>query len=258
MQKLIKNKGWGSTIRNIPRYVTKAVHEFYANLSDNIVVPSESQFEKVYVRGNVYEFSRRAICDYLNILVPENSNFEKDYAIDDIATELLGYKCVWPKTNVLRIAELTLKYNGLHKIALGNCLPTKHVTTLSRDFAMLLFDIGTGAPVHLGQIFFDLIISHRCGQNMNQNLPFPSLIFGLLESQKPFQEPTEFLSTLVQPYMFRFKEKATMIEGEQDSTVATEKPSVATEDQPGAGSSSYDVVQSFFKAKLREIKKMQV
>ena len=87
--------------------------------------------------------------------------FEKDYALDDVATELLGYKCVWPKVNVLKFIDVTLKYNGLHKIALSNWLPTKHVTTVSRDFATLLFDIGTGASVQLGQIFFDLIVSHR-------------------------------------------------------------------------------------------------
>ena len=107
---------------------------------------------------------------------------------------MLGYKYVWPKSNVLKVADLTLKYNGLHKIALSNWLPTKHVTTIYRHLAIMLYDIGIGAPVHLGQLFFDLIVSHRCGQNKNQKLLFPSLIFGLLDSQKPLQEPNEYLS----------------------------------------------------------------
>ena len=42
MQKLIKDRGWESTISNIPRFVTKVVHEFYANLSDNIVVQGQA------------------------------------------------------------------------------------------------------------------------------------------------------------------------------------------------------------------------
>ena len=109
------------------------------------------------MRGHVYKFSPIAICEYLNIPIPENFNFEKDYALDDVATKLLGYKCVWPKKYFLRVADLTLKYNDLHKIAPSNWLPTKYVTILSRDFATLLYDIGTGAPMHLGQIFFDLI-----------------------------------------------------------------------------------------------------
>ena len=70
--------------------------------------------------------------------------------LDDVASDLLGYKTIWPRTNVLRMADLTLKYNYLHKITLSNWYPTKHVTTLSRDIATLLFDIGTNAHVHLG------------------------------------------------------------------------------------------------------------
>ena len=50
--------------------------------------------------------------------------------------------------------------------------------------------------------------------NMNKKLPFPALIFGLLESQKPLQEPSEFLSAFVQPYVFRLKEKGVVSEGE--------------------------------------------
>ena len=168
----------------------------------------------MFVKGHIYEFSPRVICEYLNIPIPENFVFEKDYVLDDVATELLGYKCVWPKINVFRVADLTLKYNGLHKIDLTNWFPTKYVTTLSHDFFTLLYDIGTSAPVHLGQIFFDLIVSHRCGNNMRHKLPFPALIFGLLEGQIPLQEPNQFLSGLVQPYVFKLKEKGAVTERE--------------------------------------------
>ena len=173
------------TISNVPRFVTKVVHEFYTNLSDNIIIEGEDQFEKVFVRGYVYEFSPRVICEYHNISIPENFNFEKYYVLDDVAIKLLGYKTVWSNTNVLRVVDLTLKYNGLHKIALSNWYPTKHVTTLSREFSTLMFDIGTNAPVHLGQILFDLIVSHRCMNNMSHKLPFLALIFGLLDKASP-------------------------------------------------------------------------
>ena len=74
----------------------------------------------------------------MRIPILDDAKFEKDYAFDDVATELLGFKCVWPKSNVLKVSDLTLKYNGLHKIALSNWLYTKHVTTISRDFATVL------------------------------------------------------------------------------------------------------------------------
>ena len=112
----------GSTISNIPRFITKVVHEFHANLSDNILVKGEEQFEKVFVRGHVYEFSPRVISEYLNISIPEDFVFEKDYVLDDVAFELLGYKTRWLRTTILRVANLTLKYNGLYKITLSNWL----------------------------------------------------------------------------------------------------------------------------------------
>ena len=106
MQKLIKDRAQESTISNIPKFVTKVVQEFYANLSNNIVVEGEPQFEKVFVRGHVYEFSPRVICEYLNLSFLENFSFEKEYVLDDVAIELLGYKYVWSKTNVLRVVDL--------------------------------------------------------------------------------------------------------------------------------------------------------
>ena len=52
------------------------------------------------------------------------------------------------------------------------------------------------------------------------------------------------------------KEKGVATEGEQDSTIAIENPSVAVEDQPSVRSST--VVQSIFRAELRAIKDKQV
>ena len=167
VERIVCERGWESTMSNIPRFVTKFIHEFYANLSEEMLVKGEEQFVKVFVRGHVYNFSPRVISEYLNIPILENVNFERDYVLDDVASELLGHKTIWLMTNVLRVADLTLKYNDLHKIALSNWYPTKHVTTSSHEFAILLFDIGTNAPVHLGQLIFDLIVLHRNGANMS-------------------------------------------------------------------------------------------
>ena len=65
---------------------------------------------------------------------------------------------------------------------------------------------------------------------MSQKLPFPSLIFRHLESEKPLQEPNEFLSALILPYVFRLKEKSVGVEGEPPCGVATE-PSVVIDTQ---------------------------
>ena len=71
--------GWESTIPNVPRFVAKVFHEFYANLNDNVVVLREKEFDKVYVRGHMYDFSPMAIYNYLHIPVLGDVQFEKGY-----------------------------------------------------------------------------------------------------------------------------------------------------------------------------------
>ena len=88
---------------------------------------------------------------------------------------------------------------------------------------------------------------------MSHKLPFLALIFGLLECPKPLQEPNEFLSTPVLPYVFRIKENGVSTEGKPSTGVATE-PFVATE-TPIRNTSS--AMSSFFGAKLRAIKEKQ-
>ena len=124
---------------------------------------------------------------------------------------------------------------------------------MSCNFTILLFDIGTGALVQLGQIIFDLIVLHKCEANISHKLPFSSLIFGLLESQKSLQEPNEFLPAPVQPYIFRLKEKSVGVEEEPSGGIATE-PSVAIDTQSPQPSSA---VTSFFRSELRAIKEKQ-
>ena len=93
VHKIIEEMGWVSTITNILRFIAKVVHEFYATLNDNVAVLGEKEFGKVYVMGHIYDFSLRPICDYLHIHVLDYTKFEKDYALDSVATELLGFKC---------------------------------------------------------------------------------------------------------------------------------------------------------------------
>ena len=100
--------------------------------------------------------------------------------------------------------------------------------------------------MHLGQIIFDLIVLHRCEANMSQKLPFPSLIFGLLEGEKPLQELNEFLSAPVQPYVFRMKEKSANVKRERSRDVAIGSP-VATKTQKEQSST---VGTSCFSSKL--------
>ena len=97
--------------------------------------------------------------------------------MDVVASELLGTKSTWPKNSALKASEITLKYFGLHKISMCNWNPTTHYTTLSKDMATIVFDIGSHVQVNLRQFIFSHIVDFKSGRKKTQKLPFPSLIF---------------------------------------------------------------------------------
>ena len=102
MQKIVEDKEWIHTVANDKGFFPSVVHQFYANLSQNVDVAESLEFEKVYVRGHVYEFSPKAICEYLRIIMYSFNEFDKTYYMDGVASKLLGSKSTWPKNNSLR------------------------------------------------------------------------------------------------------------------------------------------------------------
>ena len=56
IQKIIKERGWESTISIVTRFVAKVVHKFYANLNDNIVVPGKKNLKKFMLVGTFMIF----------------------------------------------------------------------------------------------------------------------------------------------------------------------------------------------------------
>ena len=126
---------------DVKGFIPSVVHEFYVNLFENVVMPNFFEFEKVYVR------------DYcLKIPIYSFNEFNKMYLMDVFALELLGTKSTWPKNDSLRTSKITLKYYSLHKIAMNNWNLTTYYTTLSRDTATLVFDIGSHVQVNLGHL----------------------------------------------------------------------------------------------------------
>ena len=56
-----EDREWIHTISDVKTFILGVVHEFYANLSEIVDVLDSLEFEKVYVRGHVYEFLPKAI-----------------------------------------------------------------------------------------------------------------------------------------------------------------------------------------------------
>ena len=106
-----------------------------------------------------------------------------------IAVELTSSALThWPTENAISSAVLTSKYSILYKIAIANWLPRLHVSTVSKDLALLLFTIGTGEEFDLAKVIFQVITSNAESENIVNVLPYPSLIFELLRLQKDIME----------------------------------------------------------------------
>ena len=139
------------------------LENFMQNLSDDVDCKGKPTFRKVFVRGHVYEFSPKAMCEFLNVPIFDFDAFDKDYDMDNVATGLLGIDSKWPGKKTLKVSNLTLKYVGLHKVAITNWWPTSHYPTISEDFVCFMFDVGTGVKVNLGQIMFEFIVGQGNG-----------------------------------------------------------------------------------------------
>ena len=72
-------------------------------------------------------------------------------------------------------------------------LPRLHISTVSKDLAILLFAIGTGEEFDLAKVIFQVITSNAESENIVNVLPYPSLIFELLRLQKDIMEEGEVL-----------------------------------------------------------------
>ena len=167
VQKIIEDREWMHTVSDIKGFIRCVIHEFYANLSENINVAESLEFEKVYVCGRVYEFSTKVICEYLKILMYSFNEFDKTYNMDGVMSELLRTKSTWPKNNSLRAIEITFKYFGLHKIVINNWSLTTHYTTLSKDMCTLVFDIGSVCKLIWGNhSFLTLLILRLEGRRI--------------------------------------------------------------------------------------------
>ncbi|PON49065.1 hypothetical protein TorRG33x02_318660 [Trema orientale] len=234
--KILKDLQWMKTVTGFEGYVPRIVQEFYCNIHEDMADPLSPFYQKVYVRGHVYEFSFLTIADFLDIPMVELDEYEKEYAIDTVASELLGDVTVWPDdSHALKSCELTYKYSGLHKIAQHNWWPTAHQPTVAKNFACFLFDVGIGFQVNLPHIIFHVIYDLRGGRKKNQKLPFPNLIYGILQQQHPLMLQNDFFSPVLPTVSYRLKGKevveppvATTVKSKKKTTAAKKSSPVAT------------------------------
>ncbi|XP_031101901.1 uncharacterized protein LOC116005802 [Ipomoea triloba] len=173
-----------------------AIKEFYANLMKSIKEAGSQLYGRVWLRGNEYNFDTRTINLYLGI---DASDIEDPIIWANTITKVItrGTYSYWPaETNMLPAKSLTTKYAILHKLAMTNWMPNERRGGLNLLMATLIYKIGKGIPIDLGDIIFKHVASFRKPESKESKvkLPFPCTIYGVLRTQgfKPEQnEPIE-------------------------------------------------------------------
>ncbi|XP_062093653.1 uncharacterized protein LOC133799670 [Humulus lupulus] len=163
----------------------RSVKEFYANLTNEIIEPKSSLYNKVFVRGHWFSFSPQDIA--LALHLPLDVEDDDDVASldkDMVITELVGQKMVCLSNTVISVSNLTYTYAVLHKFATTNWKPTSHTATISFDMASFLYKVGTSLGINLALVIHDQIIGFCKGNRKNLNLPFPQVIYKVLSMQK--------------------------------------------------------------------------
>ncbi|KAG9457652.1 hypothetical protein H6P81_002160 [Aristolochia fimbriata] len=187
---LLENLGLMRTVINIGPYSLDVVQEFYANL-DKL---KHSERSQVYVRGHWYDFSIGHIVEYLGLPSP----VDEPLSVDDqtMLRELIDNLIHdWGDSHIFPASKLAPKYAALHKIAIWNWVPTRHRGTIHRSMLEFLYRVGTGQSVNLGMRIFDQIVKVPDQRERLGCIIFPSLIYGILNTQHTFDsvEPLIFL-----------------------------------------------------------------
>ncbi|XP_019158521.1 PREDICTED: uncharacterized protein LOC109155291 [Ipomoea nil] len=171
---LTKNHLLGS-VTNIEAYDEQVVQEFYSNLTKDITISTSPMYGKIYLRGKYYEFNP----DIINTTEGE----ERILLTNDEVIQELTAGNVNLEKNKIKAASLTSKYAVLQKIALANWMPSLHESTLKRSLADLLYKIGKGIKVDLGNLIYTQVTNLAENKGTKACLIFPDLICSVLAKQ---------------------------------------------------------------------------
>ncbi|XP_019158016.1 PREDICTED: uncharacterized protein LOC109154744 [Ipomoea nil] len=175
-KKILGEKG---SVINIDPYEEQAVKEFYCNLTKDSSSPSNPMYGKAYLRGKFYEFNPEIINNHLGTTSEEQGvQIESEQVIQELTTGNVSFD-----KNKIKAASLTSKYAILQKIALVNWMPSLHETTVKWSLAELLYKIGKGIKVNIGDIMYSQITNLTESSESKASLSFPNLIYSILSKQ---------------------------------------------------------------------------
>ncbi|XP_031090988.1 uncharacterized protein LOC115995986 [Ipomoea triloba] len=140
------------SVTNLKDYPPIAIKEFYANLMPTIKQAGSTQYGRVWLRGKSYTFTSTTTNMYFGI---DADDIDDPVMGANTITKIItgGTYSYWPtETNMLPAKSLTTKHAILHKIAMNNWMPSEHRGALNLQMANLIYRIGKGIPVDLGDL----------------------------------------------------------------------------------------------------------
>ncbi|XP_031101905.1 uncharacterized protein LOC116005806 [Ipomoea triloba] len=181
------------SVTSLKSYPPVAIKEFYANLMLTLKEVGSSQYGRVWLRGNEYNFNPSIINMYLGI---DASDIEDPVLGANTITKVITggtYNYCPTETNMLPAKSLTTKYAILHKIAMTNWMPSEHRGGLNLHMANLIYRIGKCILVDLGDLIFKHVATFKkpATKESKVKLPFPCTIYGVLYTQGFKPEPNE-------------------------------------------------------------------
>ncbi|XP_073120674.1 uncharacterized protein [Henckelia pumila] len=182
-----------STVTTAGSYSEKIIREFYCNLTENLRDPRYAIHGKVYMRGQIFQFSPAIINGFLG------THFVEDAELPslDVMTSVLTGRLVtsFPAhPHKLAAAKLTSFYSVLHKTTVKTRIPFGNSIVVTNHQAPVLYAIGTGVAFNYGRLVFDTVMTFEDFAQPTLKLPYPSLIYSMLKSQGIEKDDDETLT----------------------------------------------------------------
>ncbi|GAA0163473.1 hypothetical protein LIER_43647 [Lithospermum erythrorhizon] len=184
IMKIINEAGMESVVNNVGPHWPKLVREFICNLPRDVDDPESDNYHKVTLRNLVFNFSPDLINQaYGRTNVGDTG--DKMLLSDIVSTLTAGAVTIWPPRTQLPSSKLSAKYVVLHKVVVTCLVPTTHTTGISEALAKVLYVLGSGDNLNVGQVIFDQIVDHARSNAVLKPIGYPSLICSLLKTQHP-------------------------------------------------------------------------
>ncbi|KAK2396314.1 hypothetical protein QL285_057971 [Trifolium repens] len=181
--KLIKHVGLMKTVSGLGNCYEKLVKEFLVNIPADCDNPLSKEYQKVFVRGKEITFSPDIINTYLGR--SEEPYGELEVTDDAIGKSITGGKIKqWPKKGKLPASKLTPMFTILNRIATANWVPTTHNYEVATGLARFIYPVGNKVNFDFGTYIFKQTVKHAKTLVVKLPIAFPSLLCGIIVSQR--------------------------------------------------------------------------